>query len=146
MADELSELNLAQDVEEVLRVEDSPRWKLEKVAPLELHVGMSSVKHPQEVFQSRLLWKAYPGEPPSIKFRDPHSGRLDLPTAWPVARGFRPANLDACVNYSVEGFALHPEWAKDANLRWNPSGNPLLKALRILQRELDTSCTGRFKQ
>jgi hypothetical protein len=98
-----------------------------------------------EVFQARLLWTEYPGQPPSLKFRDPATGRLDLPTAWPIVRGFRPASLDACVSWCAEGFNLHPEWRTDPKLRWVPHGNVLLKVLRILQGELDEFFQGRHR-
>src|SRR5438093_7514069 len=146
MGDELSELNFAQDLAEALKVADAQRWKIEKVAALEIYVENSSVKAPEEIFQARLLWNSYPGEPPSLKFRDPKSGRLDLPTAWPAVRGFRPSSLDACVNWCLEGFALHPEWKNDPNLKWNSTGNSLLRVLRILQNEMDERFCGRFKQ
>jgi len=146
MADELSELNFVQDLEEALRVEDAQRWKIEKVGALEIYAEISSAKASEEKFQARLLWRVYPGEPPSLKFRDPQSGRLDLPTAWPIVRGFRPATLDACVNWCIEGFALHPEWKNDPNKKWNPVGNAVLRILRILQGEMDEHFGGRFKQ
>jgi len=146
MADELSELNFAQDLAEALQVPDAHRWKIDKVATLEVYVEISSVKAPQEIFQARLVWNVYPGEPPFLKFRDQGSGRLDLPTAWPIVRGFRPANLDACVNWCAEGFALHPEWKTDPNLKWNSTGNALLRVVRILQSEMDEYFSGRFRQ
>src|SRR4051812_47304488 len=112
---------------------------------LEIYVTLISAKAPDEVFQARLLWNVYPGEPPSLKFRDLQSGGLDVPSAWPNVRGFRPPTLDACVNYCSEGFALHPEWVKDLNLKWQANGNPLLRVLRTLQNEIDEHFTGRFK-
>jgi hypothetical protein len=140
-----SELNLQEDFEKVLSCEDAARWKLEKPGSLEVYAAMSSVHYPEELFQARLLWTDYPGRPPSLKFRDPATGQLDLPRAWPVVRGFRPQNLDACVSWCQEGFAFHPEWEKDPQYRWDSKGNVLLKVLRILQDELDNHCGGRFK-
>ena len=145
MVDELSQLNFLQDLDEALKVGEAQQWKVEKVSALEIYVEISSAKAPAEKFQLRLHWSIYPDEPPSIKFRDPQSGRLDMPTAWPVVRGFRPANLDTCVNYSSEGFVTHPEWKKDANLKWNPNGNSVLRILRTLQNEMDEHFEGRFK-
>ncbi|HEV2328463.1 MAG TPA: hypothetical protein VGY56_06710 [Verrucomicrobiae bacterium] len=144
MSDELSELNFRQDLQEALQAEDALRWKIEQVAPLGIYVSLSPASAPGEMFQARLLWKIYPGEPPSLKFRDPATCRLDLPTAWPVVRGFRPQSLDACVNYCVEGFNLHPEWKNDANLKWSDVGNRLLWVVRRLQDELDNHYTKRF--
>lgn len=147
MADELSLLNFKQDYEEVLTCDDARRWKLEMPGDLEVHACMSSVKAPQEVFQARLLWITYPQEPPSLKFRDIDKSRLDLPSAWPElvgSRAFRPGSLDTCVNWTVEGFNLHPEWKNDPNNKWVSTGNVLLKCLRLLQRELDEYFIKRF--
>ncbi len=145
MNEELSALNLAEDFSKVFSCEDASRWKLEKADPLEVWVSLSPSSHTEEVFQARLLWKTYPDEPPSLKFRDVTTGRIDLPTAWPIVRGFRPSTLDACVNWCIEGFSLHPEWKNDPRFRWDNKGNVLLKILRILQDELDNYYQGRFK-
>jgi hypothetical protein len=145
VSEELSALNLAEDFEKVLACEDARRWKLEKPAPLEVFARMYAAGKPDEVFQARLLWVVYPDHPPSLRFRDPASGRLDMPSAWPQVRGFRPNSLDACVNWCVEGFALHPEWRADPKYRWDPRGNVLLKVLRILQSEVDDHFQGRFR-
>src|SRR6185295_2455638 len=111
MSDELSKLNFDQDYDEVLSSDDAKRWKLERPDHLEAWAKMSSEQAPNEIFQARLLWTSYPSpDPPSLKFRDIETGQLNLPTAWPEIRGFRPDSLDACVNYSLEGFVLHPEW------------------------------------
>lgn len=145
MDQQLSELNLQEDFEKVLACPDAQRWKLEKTGSLEVLSLMSPATHSQESFQARWLWADYPGQPPSFKFRDPETGRLDLPCAWPIVRGFRPNNLDACVNWCAEGFNLHPEWRTDPKYRWDPRGNVLLKVLRILQSELDEHFQGRFQ-
>lgn len=140
---ELSALNLQADYDVVLTTADAARWVLEKPGTLEVLVVMSSASAPAEKFQARFLWGAYPDDAPSMKFRDPRTGRLDLPTAWPKIRGFRPDSLDACVNWCLEGFALHPEWRQDARFRWTTDWNPLLKVLRTLQSEFDDHFTGR---
>ena len=145
MSDELSKLNLKDDFEEVLSISDCSRWKLELPSDLEVLATMHSVKVPSELFQARLLWTKYPDLPPSLRFRDPSTGRLDLLQAWPIIRGFRPQSLDACVNYCAEGFVLHPEWVQDPRFRWDPSNNPLLRVLRTLQEELDEQYQGRFR-
>lgn len=146
MADEFSELSFKEDLAEVLSLPESSRWKIEAVGSLEVYVTLSSAKAPDSFFQARLLWNVYPTDPPSLKFRDPATGRLDLPTAWPEIRGFRPTNLDACVNWCGEGFVAHPEWKNDANAKWNPQGNALLRVLRIMQREFDECFVKRFQQ
>jgi hypothetical protein len=145
MSDELSKLNLRDDFAEAASVSDATRWELEMPGDLEVLATFSPATAPNERFQARLLWTRYPDEPPSLKFRDPSTGRLDVPQAWPVVRGFRPQSLDACVNWCLEGFALHPEWKADPRFRWNPSGNRLLWVLRVLQEELDENYQGRFK-
>lgn len=145
MPDEIAALNLGDDLREALACADAARWKLESPSPLEVWVSMSPASNPEEVFQARLLWTQYPESPPSLKFRDPATGRLDLPSAWPNVRGFRPTSLDACVNWCAEGFNLHPEWRSDPRLRWDSRGNVLLKVLRILQDELDNHFQGRFR-
>ncbi len=143
--DELSELNLNDDFQQAIKAEEALRWKLERPGALEVWCTMFSSRAPSELYQVRLLWQSYPGEAPSLKFRDPTTGRLDIPGAWPKVRGFRPASLDACVNWCVEGLNLHPEWKNDPRYAWNASGNVLLGVLRILQEELDEHCEGRFK-
>lgn len=146
MSDDLSGLNFQDDYEEVLRCEDARRWTLEKPGPLEIWAKLSPIGTPAEVFQVRWLWSRYPDDPPSMKFRDPATGRLDVATAWPEVRGFRPPTFDACVNWCSEGFVLHPEWKNDPKFRWTGSGNALLKVLRTLQAELDDHFQRRFRQ
>jgi hypothetical protein len=143
MSAALSALNLADDFEEARTTPDAARWKLEKPAALEVRVALSPARAAEESFLARLLWSAYPGEAPSLKFVDPATGRIDAPSAWPKVNGFRPASLDACVNWTQEGFALHPEWRTDPRYRWDPRGNVLLKVLRYLQSSLDQSFSGR---
>jgi len=146
VSQELSALNLEEDLAKALACEDASRWKLEKTGPVEVLASLSPGGEPKEVFQARLLWGQYPGQEPSLKFRDPSTGRLDLPAAWPQVRGFRPKTLDACVNWCAEGFGIHPEWRNDPKFRWDPRGNALLRVVRILQDELDNHFQGRFKE
>lgn len=143
MGADLSAMNLADDISEVRSTEDATRWEIAHPSPLEILVTLSSASAPSERFQARLLWSTYPTEPPSLKFRDPGTGVLNRPQAWPKVRGFRPASLDACVSFCAEGFALHPEWRNDSRYRWETHGNVLLKVLRTLQYELDHHFTGR---
>jgi hypothetical protein len=145
MSDEFSRMNLRDDFEEVGGVPEAGRWQLELAGNLEVLATMAPANAAGERFQARLLWNKYPDEAPSLKFRDPATGRLDLPQAWPLVRGFRPQSLDACVNWSAEGLGLHPEWKIDPRWRWNSNGNPLLWVLRQLQEELDQHYQGRFK-
>ena len=145
MSDELSKLNLRDDFEEASTIAEAARWKLEMPSDLEVVLTFSPASAPNDVFQARLLWDKYPDEAPSLKFRDPNSGRLDLSQAWPIVRGFRPQSLDACVSWCKEGFTIHPEWRNDPRYAWDKSHNPLLRVLRTLQDELDTYYQGRFK-
>jgi hypothetical protein len=146
MADDFSKIAFDQDLEEVLALAEAQRWKIERAADLEIYVTVSPDKVPNEIFQARFCWTSYPTDPPSFRFRDPDTGRLDLKTAWPEVPGYRPDVFDACVNWSVEGFVAHPEWKNDPNIRWMPSGNVLLKVLRLLQRDLDEKFVKRVVQ
>lgn len=144
MADELSKLNFADDLAEVLATDESSRWSIDQRGDLEVGVTVSP-KNSQEKFVARLLWRQYPGtEPPSVKFLDPASGGLGVPSAWPKARGFRPQQLDICATWTLEGMNIHPEWRSDPRYRWISHGNVLLKSLRTLQGELDDTFEGRF--
>ena len=144
MSAELSVLNLNDDFQRVLEMPEAVHWDLKNPTRLEILATMRPAGNPVEEFQARLQWSEYPGDnAPSLKFRDPETGRLDLTSAWPKIRGFRPTSFDACVNYCAEGFALHPEWKNDQRFRWNVSGNVLLKVLRILQDEFDSYYEGR---
>lgn len=133
----LAEMNLKDDFEQASSIPEAVRWVLEKPGRLEVWATMHPVAHTEELFQARLLWADYPRAPPSLKFRDRETGRLDLTCAWPITIGTRPGNFVSCVNYCVEGFDLHPEWKTDPRYRWDSSGNVLLKVLRFLQEELD---------
>lgn len=141
--DAVSALNLAEDVAEVLTTKDAAHWTIQHVAPDVVVAAMSPIDHPGETFMSRWRWVVYPGDPPSLKFQDIATGRLDLTSAWPLFPGSRPGSFDTCVNWTAEGFGLHAEWKTDPNLRWTSDGNVLLKVLRILQEKLDTEYQGR---
>lgn len=141
----LSAMNLKDDFQVCLEVEDAVRWQLVLTEPLEVRVTISPLQDPKESYLARFLWTVYPDEPPSMKFVDPATGRLDIPTAWPVVAGFRPGNLDACVNWTSEGFALHPQWKKDPKTCWVTHGNRQLYILRTLRDRMDETYQGRFK-
>lgn len=140
----LSELNLTDDLAEILGdPSTSKRWVIERPMPMELWITMSPKSNLEECFQARLLWTSYPEQPPSLKFRDPETGRLDMKIAWPQVPGFRPDTLDACVNWVQEGFITHPEWRNDPKTRWDGSGNALLRILEQIQELLDWHFGGR---
>jgi hypothetical protein len=122
--------------------EPADTWSAVLVDPLEVWVTFTPTHHPTEHFQARLAWDRYPDRAPSVLFRDPTSGRLDVPNAWPLGGPFRPM-VGLCVNYTREGFALHPEWATDPRLRWRSDGNALLKVIRMMQDSFDTEYTGK---
>jgi len=139
----VSELNLDDDFAEALVVPDAARWALVRSNPLEVVATIHPEQSPEERFEARLSWDRYPEDPPSLKFRDRATARLDVTSAWPKVRGFRPGSLDTCVNWTVEGFKLHSEWANDPKLRWDRRGNVLLKVLRTLIDEMDNYFEGR---
>lgn len=141
--DELSAMNLADDVAEVHETKDATRWEIQHVAADVVLVAMSPKDHPNEKFISRWTWTVYPAYPPSLKFQDVATGRIDLTSAWPMFPGSRPASFDTCVNWTAEGFGLHREWSTDPNYRWMSDGNVLLKVLRYLQGKLDDEYQGR---
>lgn len=136
-------LLLDADFEETLALDEAARWKLERIGWREVWATMSPRSAPGEKYFVRLLWQRYREEPPSLKFRDA-DGRVDDPRAWPLLPGFRPASLDACVNYCSEGFGLHPEWRNDPRTRWDSRGNSLLRVLSILQIAFDEQYGGRY--
>lgn len=140
----LAVLNFEDDLKAASEASDAARWRFERRADLEVWITVSPAGHDADLYIARLFWLNYPGDkPPSVKFVDPETGRLDMAKAWPMANGFRPASYDICANWTAEGFAVHPEWASTEN-RWNAAGNNILKVTRILQQELDNSYTGRF--
>ncbi len=140
----LAVMNFEDDLKAATEAPDAARWKMERKGPLELWATVSPAGHSGDIYVARLLWLDYPGTlPASVKFVDPATGKLDVPTAWPTGSGFRPKELDICANWTAEGFRTHPEWTKTEH-RWRSSGNVVLKVVRILQGELDTSYAGRF--
>ncbi len=81
MSDELSRLNLRDDFAETCDAREAGRWNLEMPSDLEVLVTLAPASQAGEEFQARLLWTRYPDCPPSLKFRDAKTGRLDLPQA-----------------------------------------------------------------
>jgi hypothetical protein len=132
------------DFDAIAQCEDASRWSLVLAGPLEVWATLAPATATNELFQARLEWARYPDEPPSVLFRDPDTGRLDVPNAWPTGGPVRPMT-GLCVSYTREGFALHPEWRNDPTCRWSSVGNVLLKVIRNLQSDLDSSYSGRFR-
>lgn len=143
MAHDLSVLCFEADCAEIVASPESARWVLEKAEPLGILTTISPQTSPDEKFQAHLVWSDYPANPPSLRFRNPATGSLTDPHAWPQCPGFRPTSFDACVNWTAEGHALHPEWRLSAATRWDPTGNALFRVLCILQDTLDFSFSGR---
>jgi hypothetical protein len=140
-----SDIAFEDDLREAEMAEDARRWQFERRARQEVLVTLASAADPDNKYQARLAWRSYPLDAPSMKFRNPKTGSLGEPTAWPNVRGFRPTNLDACVNWCEEGFVAHPEWRNDPKFRWRSEGNAFLRVLRILQSEMDDYYSGRYK-
>lgn len=140
-----SDIAFEDDLRDTEKVQDAKRWKLERGEHQELFVTLASAADPDNKYQVRLAWRSYPLDAPSMRFRNPVTKSLAEPTAWPNVRGFRPTNLDACVNWCEEGFVAHPEWRNDPKYRWRAEGNALLRVLRILQSEMDDYYQGRHK-
>ncbi len=132
------------DLAEVLLVDVATRWEISQTGTLDVQVRIASIKEPAERYLACLRWDRYPGNPPSLKFLD-SSGSESNPTAWPQCAGFRPTAFDACVNWTREGMALHPEWRGAPATRWDSSGNALFRALNLLQDTLDYQYGGRFR-
>jgi hypothetical protein len=123
--------------------EPADTWSAALVGSLEVWVTFTPAQHPKERLFARLVWDRYPDHAPSVLFRDPETGRLDVPRAWPTGGPFRPMQ-GLCVNYTREGFGLHPEWVSDPRLRWRTDGNALLKVIRLMQDSFDTEYAGRY--
>lgn len=124
--------------------EPADTWSAELVRALEVWVTFTPSNHTTERFCARLAWDRFPDHAPSVLFRDPATGRLDVPDAWPTGGPFRPM-AGLCVNYTREGFAMHPEWVSDARLRWRTDGNVLQKVIRLMQDSFDHEYAGRHR-
>jgi hypothetical protein len=122
--------------------EPADTWSAALVGPLEVHVTFRPATRPTDAFCARLVWGRYPDQAPSVVFIDPVTGRSDVPQAWPTGGPFRPV-IGLCVNYTREGFGLHPEWVADPTARWIVDGNVLLKVIRQMQRSFDHEYGGR---
>lgn len=135
----------AADLEEVALTDEARRWEIKHEGKLNIQVFVQPRRDSNERFLARLEWDRYPKNPPSLKFLDPENGTATNPRAWPQCAGFRPASLDACVNWTREGHALHPEWSNTPATRWDSTGNALFRALNCLQDTLDLQYQGRFR-
>lgn len=91
-----------------------------------------------ESYMLRMMWDGYPEKPPSVKPVNPDTKDMNDVRAWPLCDGFRlPPTADLCLNITRDGFALHPDWARDHRYRWESSGNPAQRVLFDLQDRLN---------
>lgn len=142
-----TDFELALFDEELLEVRNLPeagRWELER--DLSVPLGFFSVMHPiskpTEQYKAHLRWSSL-FAPPSLKFVDLLSAAENNPSAWPRCFGFRPSSLDACLPWTAEGHALHPEWVNSTKNSFPKVDAPLQFALLNIQSSLDKTYTGR---
>ncbi len=133
-----------QELVDVAALPEAVRWNVERdtVVPLGILVTASSTKNPEEVYVARLRWTQL-FDPPSLKFLTLDTRVESDARAWPKCRGFRPANLDACVSWTEEGHKLHPEWRASPKTAFKTPEKPVQFALLTLQHELDVYYSGR---
>jgi hypothetical protein len=139
-------LNMAQDLKEVEIFLSEHGGRLQQASDqaglcwLELHPS----SEPSEAYFVRLLWTAYPHQPPSVKFANSIGGDISDPRAWPVIEGYRASSFDICKPFTAEAFALHAEW-KVGPLAWDARGNPFLFVVQTLQNDLNLKYRGRVR-
>lgn len=133
-----------QQLAEVLELPVAHRWTLErdKSVPLGVFLTLHPRSHPADTYKARLRWTDL-FKPPSLKFIDIDTGSETNPSAWPKCFGFRPSSLDACLPWTAEGHALHPEWTTSAANSFPKVDAPLQFALLHLQNSLDNTYSGR---
>lgn len=144
MATELEKALFLKEWGGIQDLPEAARWKLERDSnvPLGLFVTLSPVKYPKEVFRARLHWTDYFG-PVSLKFVNLQTGATSDPQAWPRCKGFRPSSMDACLSWTAEGHALHPEWKNSFQHSFPKVELPMQFALLTLQHSLDGQYEGR---
>lgn len=141
--DEVSTLNLTDDIEAAKTTHVGRRWIVEDKGDGVIWVTTSPEECPDERFTARLAWATYPGVlPPSVLFVNAATGALGELSAWPKAAGFRPPN-DICATWTAEGYSIHPEWRGDRSKRIKIDANPFLQFAGLMQQELDRSFDGR---
>lgn len=144
MATELELALFEEELETVRRLPEATRWKLERDAacPLGLFAEMHAQSKPTELYKAHLRWTDYFG-PFSLKFVNLTTGSETDPAAWPRCFGFRPASLDACLPWTAEGHALHPDWKNSLSNRFPKVDAPMQFALLQIQHSLDHAYEGR---
>jgi hypothetical protein len=97
---------------------------------------------PHETFVARIAWTRYPHAAPSVKFADAMRGRLDVTSAWPVIRGYRPGSFDICQPFTAEGYIVHPDWVTGPEA-WPNTGNPFAWVVAQLLHDMTDRYQGR---
>jgi len=144
MATELELALFNEELQAVRSLPEASRWQLERddSVPLGLFVTMHPIAKPTELYKARIRWTDYFG-PFSLKFIDIDTGLDNNPKAWPKCFGFRPGSLDACLPWTAEGQALHPEWKNSPTQCFPKVDAPMQHALLRIQFSLDESYEGR---
>jgi hypothetical protein len=129
----------------VRQLPEAERWELERdsTVALGLFVIMHPKKAPAERFKARLRWTTDYFGPFSLKFVNLLTGADCDHKAWPQCFGFRPGSLDACLPWTSEGHALHPEWKTSGRQAFPVVQAPMQHALLRVQHALDSSYAGR---
>lgn len=144
MATDIELALFEQEFSEVSGLPVASRWKLERdgTVPLGIYVTMHPAKKPDDLYKARIRWSDY-FQAPSLKFINLVTGADNDPTAWPKCQGFRPTSLDACIAWTAEGHALHPDWRNSLNNRFPKIELPMHFVLQQLQVTMDTTYDGR---
>jgi hypothetical protein len=144
MATQLELALFAKEFIEVKTLPEAERWELErdKEVPLGLFVTLYPISQPDDRYRARIRWNDYFGAF-SLKFVNLKTGSVTDPTAWPQCFGFRPTSFDACLPWTAEGQALHPEWRTSGNQSFPTVEVPVQYALLRLQLSLDSTYQGR---
>lgn len=147
MATEFEQALFAEELQTIRELPEAERWQLERdeTVPLGLFAVMHPISSPDEFYKARIRWTDYFG-PFSLKFINMMNGTDSDPIAWPKCFGFRPKSQDACLPWTAEGHALHPEWKNSTTQRFPNVDAPMQHALLRVQFALDTSYQGRGLQ
>lgn len=135
----------AEDLAEIFGEAAPPGWTVEHTGDLEVTATITPLAEPKETYFARLRWGTYPDGKPSLKLLDGAKGPDDNAKAWPVGNGMRPATRDSCMQWTLEGQGLHPEWARVTAYKLVTNGNVLKQALGYLRRWFNNEYQGRFQ-
>jgi hypothetical protein len=144
MATELERALFEDELQMVRCLPEAARWQIERDAAvaLGLFVVMHPIIKPTELYKARIRWTDYFGAF-SLKFIKLDTEADNDPSAWPRCFGFRPGSLDACLPWTAEGHALHPEWRNSTSQAFPRVEAPMQYALLTLQSAMDNSYQGR---